>query len=45
MVFSLQNNNTYDILVTDIGSFAGATATYSCYLYAKPATYNVAPGL
>ncbi|MBS1765402.1 MAG: fibronectin type III domain-containing protein, partial [Bacteroidetes bacterium] len=44
VVFSFQNNNTYDVIVTDIGSFAGSAATYSCYLYAKTATYNVAPG-
>ncbi|HNL35312.1 MAG TPA: GEVED domain-containing protein, partial [Bacteroidia bacterium] len=44
VVFSVQNNNPYAIIMTDIGSHAGVTSTYTCYLYAKAATYNVAPG-
>jgi hypothetical protein len=43
-VFSFQNNNPDAVIITDIGSVAGVTNTYTCHLYALPVTYNVAPG-
>ncbi|MCZ2276747.1 MAG: GEVED domain-containing protein [Bacteroidia bacterium] len=44
VVFSIQNNNSYDINILDVASCAGVTGTHSAFLYAKPATYGVAPG-
>jgi len=45
VVFSLQNNSaTSAYILTGIGSLAGFTGTGTARLYAKTATYNVAPG-
>ena len=44
VVFSFINNNSSAVIIDNIGSLAGVTNTYTCYLYAKPATYGVAPG-
>lgn len=45
VVFSISNNSTTTAyLLTDIGSLAGFTGTGTARLYAKPATYGVAPG-
>nr|MCO6464694.1 hypothetical protein [Saprospiraceae bacterium] len=44
IVFSIQNNNSDNIVLNEIGSYAGVTNTYTCHLYQKPAAYNVAPG-
>jgi hypothetical protein len=43
-VFSFNNNSASPVIINSIGSVAGATATYSCYLYVHSATYGVAPG-
>ena len=46
VVFSIQNNSpTAPYLLTDIGSVANFNGTGTARLYAKPATYNVAPGV
>jgi len=45
VVFSIQNDSpTSSYLLTNIGSVSGFTGTGTARLYAKPATYNVAPG-
>lgn len=45
VVFSISNNSLTDsYIITDIGSLAGFTGTGTARLYAKAATYNVAPG-
>ncbi len=44
VVFSFQNNNSDPVVITDIGSVAGVTNTYTAHLYALPTTYNAAPG-
>lgn len=45
VVFSISNNSLTDsYILTDIGSVAGFTGTGTARLYAKAATYGVAPG-
>ena len=45
VIFSFQNNNPDPVVINSIGSIAGSTNTYTAHLYARPAVYNVAPGI
>ncbi|HSI91276.1 MAG TPA: hypothetical protein VK927_09175, partial [Adhaeribacter sp.] len=42
--FNLQNTNTYDIIITEIGGVTGATGSQTATLYYKTTPVNGAPG-
>ncbi|HRD54305.1 MAG TPA: GEVED domain-containing protein, partial [Flavobacteriales bacterium] len=43
-VFSFLNTTPDPIIITEIGSIAGATSTYTAHLYARVVPYNTATG-
>ncbi len=44
IVFSVINTNSEPMTLTDIGSIASTTNTFTCHLYARPVGYNVPTG-